>query len=656
METSIRLYLDFETRSKIDIWSSGGWVYAADPSTSILCAAHAIDNERVGLTTKDQILFRQLALLTDYARNPNVLFISHNAFFERAIWINIMVKQYGMPHIPITRWRCTAAKACSYGLPKSLEKSTDALGIANRKSKEGRQIMLRMCKPLREGTNLYDDTQASYEALYKYCIQDVEVERELDQTLPDLSSKEQEIWNYDQVINTRGVRVGIPTVHKFINILSAKTKQLNAELVSLTSGKVTKGTQVQSMLAFLNEEGAGMTSLDKQAVTEAIVAKRLTPKQIQILRLRQQLGKSSLAKYGKLISATAGDGVLRDCFTYHAASTGRWGGKLVQLQNLPRGKIDTDKAIKDILTIGYPGIEMVYPGKIMDVLSACIRGVFVPSAGKELYVVDYGAIEARVVMWLAGEDLGLREFKATDVGTDEDIYVKMAQRIHNNPTLTKKNNPGDRQLGKQAILGCGYGMGGKKFKIVCAGYNIIISEDEAQRIVTLYRSTYYHIRNYWYDMERTMLDAFNTPGTPQTIGAVRWIYQPKRDAMYCQLPSKRILTYLRPKMVENKFHNLGMSFKTEVMGQWVRRDVFGGLLVENVVQATARDLMAYSIPRLEKAGFPILMHNHDEIVSERLIGENKLQEMIALMCILPEWATGCPVVAEGFTGQRYKKG
>ena len=153
-----------------------------------------------------------------------------------------------------------------------------------------------------------------------------------------------------------------------------------------------------------------------------------------------------------------------------------------------------------------------------------------------------------------------------------------------------------------------------------------------------------------------MMAAFNAPGTPQSVGAVRWIYVPKRDAMFCQLPSKRILTYTRPKMIPNKFHNLGMSFMTEVKGQWVRRDVFGGLLVENVVQGIARDLMAYSFPRLEKAGFPILMHTHDEIVSERPIGENKLQEMIDLMCILPEWATGCPVVAEGFTGKRYKKG
>lgn len=654
----MRVHLDFETRSKVDIWNAGAWVYAVSPTTSVLCAAYARDSEPVELITKDQLLFRQFSTLADYAQNPDVIFVAHNAFFERAIWLNIMVKQYGLPPIPVTRWRCTAAKACAYSLPKSLEKSADALGIANRKSKEGRQIMLRMCKPLREGTDLYDDTPKSYNALYKYCIQDVEVERELDQTLPDLSPTEQNIWNFDQVINTRGVHVDLPTVQTFIDILNRKTKALNSELVALTGGKVTKGTQVQSMLLYLNEGGAGMTCLDKHAVTEAIAAGKLKPKQIQILRLRQQLGKSSLAKYDKLVYATAGDGILRDCFNYHVASTGRWGGKLVQLHNLPanKEKIDTDKAIDNINTLGYPGIEMIYPGKIMSVLSACIRGMFVPAAGKEMLIVDYGAIEARIVMWLAKDMLGLSEFKATDAGIGEDIYVRMAQRIHNNPTLTKKSNPTERQLGKQAILGCGFGMGAKKFKATCAQYGIEVSEDEAQRIVTLYRTTYYNIRNYWYDMERTMMAAFNAPGTPQSVGAVRWIYVPKRDAMFCQLPSKRILTYTRPKMIPNKFHNLGMSFMTEVKGQWVRRDVFGGLLVENVVQGIARDLMAYSFPRLEKAGFPILMHTHDEIVSERPIGENKLQEMIDLMCILPEWATGCPVVAEGFTGKRYKKG
>jgi len=641
-----KVHIDFETRSEVDIWESGAWIYSAHHSTEVQCIGLALDDKEVHCILPTEIDFIMSCVL-----DPECLFVAHNAFFERCIWKNIMEKKYGFPPIPLHRWRCTQAKACAYGLPKGLEKAADAMGLPQRKDKVGRQIMLRMCKPLSKGG--YDEDPEHYKTLFEYCRQDVRVERDLDNALPDLSDREQEIWFYDQLINSRGVKVDMPTVKNIIGILEQKTDSLNRELVTLTGGKVTKGTQVQSMLAFLNEGGANMTSLDKKSVTQAIKENRLTPTQLQVLRLRQQLGKSSLAKYAKLMASVDSEGILRDSYVYHGASTGRWGGKGVQLQNLPKGmEIDTTKAIEDIIAFGYPAVELMYPGKLMDVLSSCIRGVFVPSVGKEMYVVDYGAIEARVVMWLAGEERGLEEFKATDSGTDEDIYVKMAQRIYEDSSLTKKDNPGERQLGKQAILGCGFGMGANKFRVTCAGYGIEVSEDTASRIIELYRTTYYNVKNFWFSTERDMREAYDKPGTIVN----NWIYRKERDAIFYRLPSGRILTYLEPRLEENKFGNMGMTFMTEVTGQWVRRDTYGGLLVENIVQATARDIMAYSIPRLERAGFPILLHVHDELVSERPIGENKLQEMIDIMCKVPDWATGCPIVAEGFTTQRYKKG
>ena len=656
----MRVHIDFETRSEVDIWKAGAWIYSAHPSTKVQCIAFARENEEVLLIPKDEVaMSNRMTMLEVLVHDPTVIFVAHNAFFERSIWLNIMTKKLGWEPIPLRRWRCTQAKALAYGLPKGLEKSANALGAEQRKDKTGRQIMLRMCKPLpnKKGEIIYDEDPEHYKTLYEYCRQDVRVERDLDTALPDLSDAEQEIWFYDQLINTRGVQVDMPTVKKFIDILEAKTNSLNKELVALTAGAITKGTQVASMLKFLNAGGANMTSLNKQSVADAIKEGLLTKDQIQILRLRQQLGKSSLAKYAKLVAAVDDQGVLRDSYVYHGASTGRWGGKLVQLQNLPKNKaeVDTDVAIDTLATHGYPAVEMIYPGNLMEVLSSCIRGLFVPASGKEMYVVDYGAIEARIVMWLSGETQGLKEFEATDRGTDEDIYVKMAQRIYNNSNLTKANNPGERQLGKQAILGCGYGMGAPKFQATCAGYGIQISEPDAKRIVDLYRSTYFNVKNYWTDMERTVLNAYQNPGKPQDLGNVRWIYIKERDAVFCKLPSGRILTYLEPKMVENKFGGMSLSFMTEVTSQWVRRDTYGGLLVENITQAVARDIMAYRMPALEATGFPILMHTHDEIVSERASGEARLQEMITIMCKVPIWAVGCPIVAEGFLCQRYKK-
>ena len=659
---NVKFHLDFETRSEVDIWKTGAWIYSAHSSTSGLCVAGALEKEEPRLLLDRPQFLRpniKKTILYDYARNPEIIFMAHNAFFERSIWINIMVKKHGFPPIPLRRWRCTQAKACAYGLPKALEKAVNAMGLPERKDKVGRQIMLLMSKPLprKKGAIVYNDDPKNFEILYEYCGQDVRAERGLDNALPDLSDIEQEIWFYDQLINTRGVHVDMSTVKNFIQILTNKTNALNQELTSLTNGRVTKGTQAASMLIYLNEGGAKMPCLDKQAVSGAIAEGRLSNKQIQILRLRQQLGKSSLAKYARLIEAVDADDILRDSYIYHGASTGRWAGNLVQLQNLDanKKKIDTDKAIDDITTYGYPAVELMYPGKIMETLASCIRGVFVPSPGKELLVSDYGAIEARIVMWLAGEEQGLKEFRDTDAGLTEDIYVLNAQRIYNNLTLTKKNNPGERQLGKQSVLGCGFGMGGPKFKVTCAGYGIDISEPEAKRIVDLYRVTYYRVKNYWYDLERTMMNAYQKPGVPSDLRNVRWIYIKERDAMFCKIPSGRILTYLRPQLEPNRFGNIGMTFMTEVNSQWVRRDTYGGLLTENVTQATARDIMAYCMPALEAAGFPILMHTHDEIVSERPSGEGRLQEMSNLMCVIPKWAVGCPIVAEGFTAMRYRK-
>lgn len=646
-----KVHLDFETRSQVDIWKSGAWIYSTSPTTEVLCVAFAIDDSPVYLN--DWFMLRQLA------EDPGTLFVAHNAFFERSIWANILVPKFGFPPVPLKKWRDTMAKACAYGLPKSLEKASKAMGLIQGKDKAGRQIMLLMSKPKKitdKGEVVYDEKPENIEKLYEYCKQDVEVERELDTRLPDLSEREQEIWFYDQLINSRGVKVDMPTVKNILRVLESTTQELNQKLVQITGGKVTKGTEVRSMVNYLNSTGCRIPNLRKETVTEFIKSGRLNSHHIEVLKLRQELGKSSTAKYQRLLDSVDQNGVLRDCYIYHSASTGRWGGKLVQLQNLPydkKGEIDVEKAINDVNTLGVEDVKKTYYGQVSRVFSACVRGVFVPSPGKELYVVDYGAIEARILMWMAQEKRGLKEFEDTDRGA-EDIYVQMARRIYKRSDIKKGDK--ERALGKATILGCGYGMGSSKFVATCASNGIVLTEEEGSRIVNLYRDTYPKVRNYWYDMERAVMMVYHHPGTVQTAGNVRWVYQKSRDAIFCKLPSGRLLTYISPKIVPNKFDSESMSFMTEVNSQWVRRDLWGGTLVENVVQATARDVMAYSMPRLEKAGFPILMHTHDEIVSEQNKGAGRLQEMIDLMCVREPWLKGCPIVAEGFTCERYGKG
>jgi DNA polymerase len=618
--------------------------------------SYAVDDGEVKLlsdlpTNPDNELLR-------LAKNPDAIFTAFNAFFERVIWKNILTKNMGYPPIPVTRWRCVQAKACAYGLPKSLKKAAKAMNLADQKDDGGYQIMRLMSRPIKqdERGTIYNEKEENYQKLYEYCKQDVRTERELDTRLPDLQAKEQEIWFYDQLINERGTRVDIDSVKDIIHLLESQTYTLNKDLVKLINGKVMKGYQVARRISYLHETGCDIPDLQKATVTEYLKSGKLNKNQIKVLRLRQQLGRTSTKKYHALLQATDHENILRDNYVYHAANPGRWGGKLVQLQNLTydkTGQIDPERVFSLLRTHRVAMLEMSYPGRILDVVSKCIRGVFVPSPGKELYVVDYGAIEARVLMWLAQERVGLAEFRATDEGTDEYIYVKMAQRIYRNNELTKKDNPQERALGKAAILGAGYGMGGKKFAHTCQSYGIPIEEDEGQKVINLYRRTYREVREFWYKLEHAMTCAFNTPGKTFSAGPTQWI---RKKDIYCKLPSGRILTYIDPDMVENRFGGMSISYMTEVNKQWVRKETFGGSLTENVTQATARDIMAYSFPRLEKAGFPVLMHTHDEIVSERPLGENRVDEMIRIMCQGEDWSKGCPIVAEGFTCNRYKKG
>lgn len=651
------VYIDFESRSTVDIWAAGGWVYSIHPSTQVLCAAYAIDNGPVN------VLVDSFGELVPLAEDPNVVFVAHNAFFERCIWFNQMVAKHKLPTIPINRWKCTAAKAATFGLPKSLEKCAEALRLSVTKDMGGRAIMLKLCKPRapkksEDKSKIYwHEDPADYQKLYDYCATDVAVERLIDQALPELNPMEKKIWELDQKINSSGVKIDRELVIKSVKILAQHTDSLNTELSHITEGAITKGTEVASMTAYLQREGVKLDSLTKNSVKTAIQSGSLSPKHLRILSLRQEIGKSSTAKYHRLIEATDLNGILRDCYVYHGASTGRWAGKLVQLQNLPRidSSINTDEAIEFIRKYNYETLRFIYQDKLNNVLSSCIRNVFIAREGTDMHIMDYSAIEARVVFWLSDCKTGLEDFRANDSGTDVDIYVKMARRIYNDKIITKEDK-GKRQLGKQAILGCGYGMGHAKFKDTCAGYGIEVTEQAAQRSVQLYRETYHEVKTFWYAMQEAAISAFNSPGTSIQCGKLTWFYSRAKDYLLCRLPSGRFLAYSAPRLEPGPY-GPELTYMTEVNGQWIRNKTYGGHLVENATQAVARDLMAWAMVSLDNLGYQIVMHTHDEIVAESLAGRGAAYDVMEkVMCEPPTWGIGIPIKVEGLTTKRYKKG
>lgn len=658
----MKIHIDFESRSTVDIWKAGAWRYATHPSTEILCVAYAIDEGPAALVKGYEIPFA--AELARLAGDPNCIFIAHNAFFEQCMWMHIMARRFSFPQIPVERWRCTAAKAMAFGLPKSLEKATHALGLPIEKDMRGRQVMLKLCKPRaprkdEDKSRVYwFEDAGDMEMLYAYCMKDVEVERALDNALPDLTPFEQRLWFLDQTINSRGVHTDIRLARKAVSLIEQYSKEMNSELRTLTNGAINRATEVKKIVEYLNSQGVDIPSLDKNTVSRYLADKKLPSHVLRVLRVRKEVGRSSTAKYERIIYAADDSGIVRDNYTYHGASTGRWTGKIIQTQNLPRGNkaINTDLAIRIVNEMPYSAVRMAYPTNTMDMLSSCIRGVFIPAPGCDMYVVDYAAIEARMVMWLANDRLGLQEFHDNDVGKDVDIYVKMARRIYNDTSLTKDSKQ-ERQLGKQAILGCGYGMGGDRFMTTCASYGICITSYDADRIVNLYRQTYPSIKNYWYELDRIAQYACNCPNTFHQAGYVKFYYNTKLDYLFCLLPSGRFLSYQKPRMVEGTYGpNLSyMSEEGSGATNWVRKKIWGGGLLENISQAIARDIMAVAMLSLEARGFPVVMHTHDEIVCQIPKGVNRLQEMVNIMCTNPEWATGLPINATGFITERYRK-
>lgn len=635
-----KCHIDFESRSRVDIWSSGAYVYASDSSTEILCLAYAIDNEPVKLIRWNDILNWPLIdpfeELRELARAEDTLFYAHNALFEQLIWEH-KLRAFDLPRMPINKWRCTAAKALAHGLPKALKDVATALGTCHQKDLGGRAIMLKVCKPKSDGT--WEESEELIRQLEDYCAQDVETERDIDNQLPELHPKEQYVWFEDQLINQRGIAVDEEALDKALVLIAQETNNLKQQIVKLTDGALDGVSRRNAVLAYFAKKKVVLPDFTKATVENALRSGKIPSELAQVLRIRQQLGLTSTAKYVALKEALCEDSRLRDTLLYHSASTGRWGGKLVQMQNLPKGTIkDTDTAVELLKETDIDTLRMLYDN-VMGLLSSCVRGMFVSAPGHDLVVADYSAVEARVLMWLAGQDDAVKMF-----AEGKDIYVEMAKRI---------GQGASRQLGKQAVLGCGFGMGHVKFQATCQGYDIEISEALAQRAVDAYRSAFSKVPAMWYAQEQAMRTAITTKERV-VCGKTVWAWDARgREFLYCTLPSGRRLAYHKPAIVSGKITYWTTNSTTK---KYEKADTYGGRIVENIVQATARDVMAWAMLRAEKAGYKIVLTVHDELVAEVPEGFGSVEEFIKIITAIPEWAVGCPINAEGWRGKRYKKG
>ena len=636
-----KVYIDFESRSQISIWDSGAYRYAEDATTEILCLAWAIDNGPVKGVLRGKQLQDAIPELNALIKE-GAEFHAHNAYFERCIWKFCLTPKYGALKIPIVQWRCTAAKVSANALPRRLEHAAAALNCKFQKDMEGSRLMRSLC------TTTGAIEEVKLQRLLKYCMSDVEAERDIDHKLPDLCPSEQRVWFMDQYINDTGVRVDTKAIHNAIKLIEDETKNLNDELYNLTGGLVNAGTQRAAIKKYLESKGVTLPDLTKQTVKDAI--QNSDGSNLRVLQLRQQLSLTSNAKYAALEAAVSEDERVRDLLIYHGTSTGRWAGKLFQIHNLIKALFSKDKiniAIKALRD--YPeGFSSIFD--TLPVLSSCIRGMFIPSDGHEMFITDFAAIEARVVMWLAGEKGGIKLFSEQDANPAlPDIYVHMSRVIYNKLTLTKADKTA-RQLGKQTILGCGFGMGVKKFIETCAKYEVEVTDELANRAVMQYRKVFFRVPQFWYAMEDAAKKAISS-GKPHTCGVIMWLMD--GEFLRMKLPSGRTLAYHHPKItVEGKITFMAVN---SVTNKYEVEEIWGGKLVENATQAVARDIMVESMFRLLKEKHKILFTVHDELVTESIKDTVTPEQVVNIVREVPTWATGCPINAECTKTMRYQK-
>jgi DNA polymerase len=545
------------------------------------------------------------------------------------------------------------------GLPRALDKATAMLGMVQRKNPEGVRLIKRFCGP-RKPTKadprrriLPSDDPTSFSRFVMYCVDDVKAERALDNVLPPMPQSELDLFELDFRINERGIPLDEGLVRKAHKIVTVLEQRAQARMLKMTGG--IKATQVARLRAWLNDRGVPLANLQAESIRRMLPT--VTDEQAAyVLCLRIDAGKVSTKKLAAMLRCMHG-GRARGTILFHGAHTGRWSGKLIQPHNFVRGllSITEQEAVIAALALGDPDVmELVWAGPL-DAISQVMRSFITATTGKHLFVADYAAIEARVLAWLADE---MNILKALAAG--KDVYRMMAASLYRVPleAVTQEQ----RRIGKSMVLGCGFGLGHVKFVDYCERNEITITEEFSREAVNAYRETHPATVRYWATVQRAFVRAVQRKEEtrlPHGV-AIGW----ERGWAYITLPSGRRLWYWNPKVEQEKDEKGEPAFDRNGLPRLSisyadtphsRDKLYGGKLVENIVQAVARDIMANGMQRAEAAGYPIVSTVHDEVLAERTLGQGSIGDYVSHLCALPAWARGCPVKAEGEVMLRYRK-
>ena len=655
--TKRRLLIDLETYSSADITKTGAFKYAEAPDFEILLLACAWDDgpvQVIDMTDREPVTDERtaakaaaLASVVAGVTDPDTVKVAHNSAFERAC-----LTRYLGRDLPPEEWEDTMILAAMNGLPLSLDAAGAALELRDQKIREGTALISYFCKPCKptianggRTRNLPEHAPDKWERFKAYCKRDVEVEQAIYRRLRSfpVTDFERKVWALDARINERGVRIDTGLVAAAIAQNEAFTTRHMAEMRRLTG--LENPNSVAQLKDWLETAGMSADSLNKAAVLE-LKDKATDPTTRRVLELRQQLGKTSVTKYEAMQSAVCADGRVRGLLQYYGAGrTGRWAGRLVQVQNLPQNHLAGLGLVRELVRErDLETLELCFDS-VPDVLSQLIRTAFVAGEGNIFHVADYSAIEARVIAYLAGEKWRMDVFR-----NGGDIYCSSASAMFRVPVVKHGVNGHLRQKGKIAELACGYGGGVGALRAFGAD-KMGLTEEEMQDIVTQWRAASPAIPRFWRDAESAAVRAINNPGRTTTVPCgVK--YRRDGDALRCRLPSGRILSYWDAKLdTDGSICFMGQNQTTR---RWEKTGTWGGKLVENIVQAYARDCLAVAMVRLAEEGWKICFHVHDEVIVEAPIGTS--WEQVAEVMGRPiDWAPGLLLRGDGYSTPFYRK-
>lgn len=631
--------LDIETYSSVNLSKSGVYKYAESKDFDIILFAYSVDYGEIKVIdlTKGEEIPQDIKLAL---KDIHVKKWAFNANFER-----VCLSKYLREDLSPVGWRCSMVLSAYVGLPLSLEAVGSVLNLPYQKLKEGKSLIKYFCCPNKENKrNLPTDDKLKWEIFKEYNKRDVLVEMEIQKRLKKYNLPDSEWENYylDQIINDRGIMIDKDFVREALICDEKYKKNVKEKLKNLT--QIENPHSIVEMKNYLKKQNLSLLSLDKKYLRE--VLPNLNEDVKEVLKLRQELCKSSVKKYVAMENVMGKDKRARCLIQFYGTKTGRYAGRLIQVQNLPKNYLSDLEVARDLVKCGHgENLDFLYDS-VEDVLSQLIRTAFIPKEGCEFIVADFSAIEARVLSWLSKEKWRMEVFEKGG-----DIYCESASKMFKIKVEKNGENSHLRDKGKIAELALGYG--GSVGALKAMGATSFLKEEELQSLVNAWRNANPHITYLWYEVDKIIKKVIINKVSMKLYN-LQFIYE--NNMLFILLPSKRKLCYRNPKIATNKFNKSSIVYEgVNSNKKWAQIESYGAKFVENIVQAIARDLLCEAIKNLHNKNFRVVLHVHDEVVVEIEKNKSSVEEICNLMTISPSWAKDLSLKAEGYKCEFYRK-